>query len=315
MKYILIQSSKGFVSAVSTYSSSDDVVFVSDMHSNLDAKFFPGLKIISFKSFLFIIIKKLFIIDDLVFTESIFNFKSWFFIRICRIDNLTYLDNLRSQSCAWSDCSFQDYIYHYKLFSNFREFDAFRFIRTIKLFVFYPFLYLLGCRVIRLNNGAVGYRMICTASQLVYWNGSLPEKKFSDLHGLVILLPLINEPRAYEFYFYVQGLILKLKESTFASAHVSIYLKYHPRNSFCFDVLNSYDCFVLPNEIPLEFFDLKKSIILTHRSTASVSRCLGFFCLGKFLGLTDKDLIGVQATTISPDGFENFCLAHLEGSL
>lgn len=319
MIYILIESSKGLVSAFFTYGLNKDVCYVSNMHCGLRAFEEAGLKVISYKNFYFDMIKTGLGCNKVILTERIFNFKSSFACFFLRGGDVDYLDNLVVQDCTWQDTGFFGFFSYlnsgYLAFLRETGRVSLRYVFWLLRFLsLYPFLFLVGFRVVVLNNGAIGYRMPLLANKSLCWDGSVKKLPNLSLNGLVLLMPLITEPKAKVFYSAVVDLINRL-DSFDVIGRPQVYLKPHPRSDDSFlshfdNLAGSFE--LVPKKIPLEMYDLKKAILLTHRSTTGVEDCVAFFCFGEYLGLSESELIGVRASMKSSEEFLDFVRLNVE---
>jgi hypothetical protein len=317
--YVLIESSKGFASAFFTYGLNKDTCYVSNMHYNLKEFALAGVKIISYKTFFFYMIRDGLKCDKVVLTEKIFNIKSWLFCFLLRAGEVEYLDNLAVQDCTWQDFSFlKGFLYinssRLALLQATNRISLRYLLWFFRFLSSYPFLFIIGFRVIILNNSMVGYRMPLLADKSLYWDGSVKNLQNLSLSGIIVLMPLASEPKANAFYSVVADLTKQLL--SFSEIHrTQIYLKPHPRSddsflSFFDDLAGNFE--LVSKEMPLEMYDLKKAILLTHRTTTDIKDCLAFFCFGEFLGLSKKEIIGVRASMVSYEDFLGFVRLNVE---
>ena len=308
MNYVLIGSSKGLVSALSVFGKSGDFTYVLTYNNKSELSNL-GIKIISFKTFFGQIVKVGMNCEKLVTTESIFNFKLWFCVKFVRSKELIYLDNLVHQNCSWEDIGFwgiKNYVTRAGQFPG-KKRSQYSFIKIIKYGIFclvYPLLFYGGLRIIILNNGVVGYRMIFHPGRQIIWEGGLNPVLSVSKGSLIILLPLANEPLANEYLNSLKSLLSFILSGS-SGFKQSIFFKAHPRlqnQSYLSDFFSEYkSCTFLPANVPLEFYDLTSCYVLTHRSSVDVVKSLGFFCFGGNLGLGSNELIGVRAKEISVD--------------
>jgi hypothetical protein len=313
LTFVLIESSKGFVSAFFTYGLNKDVCYVSDMHCYLREFELAGVKVIPYKTFFFYMLKGGLKCDNVVLTEKIFNIKSWFVCFLLRAGEIEYLDNLAVQDCTWQDSGFLGFFSYINsgrlaLLQATGRVSLRYLLWLFKFLLSYPFLFIVGFRVIVLNNGVAGYRMPLLADKSLYWDGSIKNLPNLSLSGIVVLMPLVSEPKANVFYNAVVDLIKRLR-SFAETSRTQVYLKPHPRSDDSFfsyfdGLAGNFE--LVSKAMPLEMYDLKKAILLTHRSTTDIEDCLAFFCFGEFLGLSKKELIGVRASMTSSEEFLGF---------
>ncbi len=157
---------------------------------------------------------------------------------------------------------------------------------------------------IRLNNGAIGYRFAIDYDVVEEFSGFCTPVIDVDNAVACILIPLDFEPGAELYLSMIKSILSSLPIERLRNIGGRIYFKLHPRSDWSDEDIYDWlgrrdDCFqVLSKYTPVELLNICDSNVFLLRTTSKISNCENCFSLGKAIGLSDEELIGVNAQQI-----------------